>query len=90
MGMAYREFSDAQGVVWRVWATFPTVGKIYSSGFEQGWLTFESNGERCRLAPIPARWEEADELKLRLMLKAAVASKKRGKTEDVTRKESSI
>ena len=89
--MAYREFSDAQGVIWKVWATFPTVGKIYSSGFEQGWLTFESNGERCRLAPIPARWESADEIKLRMMLKAAVAAKKRAdKAEDARSKESSI
>jgi hypothetical protein len=63
-------------VCWKVWATYPTVGKNYSSGFEEGWLTFEANGERCRLAPIPARWDTADERKLRLLLKAAVSAKK--------------
>lgn len=73
--MAFREFADAEGTGWRVWATLPTVGKIYSSGFEQGWLTFEAGGQRCRLAPIPARWESADEAKLRLMLKAAKLAK---------------
>ena len=69
--MAYREFADPQGRRWKVWATRPTVGVIYSNGFEDGWLTFEGEGQRCRLAPIPARWEIADEAKLRLMLKAA-------------------
>lgn len=76
--MAYREFSDAQGIRWKVWATRPTVGGIYSSGFEEGWLTFEGASQRCRLAPIPARWEIADDAKLRLMLKAAKLATKPG------------
>ena len=74
--MAYKEFDDAAGIKWRVWETFPTVGKIYSSGFEKGWLTFESTLGRRRLAPIPARWETFDEDKLRLLLKAADPSRK--------------
>ncbi len=69
--MAYKEFRDAAGISWRVWATRPTVGKIYSSGFEKGWLTFESHLGRRRLAPIPGRWEKMAEDKLRLLLKAA-------------------
>lgn len=74
--MPFREFADAEGMSWKVWATYPTVGRIYSSGFEEGWLTFEGGGQRCRLAPIPAHWDSADERKLRLMLKAAKLAKR--------------
>lgn len=75
--MAYKEFRDAEGMSWKVWATYPTVGKIYSSGFEKGWLTFESILGRRRLAPIPARWETMEENKLRLLLKASDPPRKR-------------
>lgn len=77
-----REFSDPEGTRWKIWATYPTVGGIYSHGFEQGWLTFEAGTQRFRLAPIPARWENADEAKMRLMLKAAkLATKPSGQAE---------
>jgi hypothetical protein len=33
--------------------------------FAKGWLTFTSNSERRRLAPIPESWETADERRLR-------------------------
>lgn len=76
--MAFKEFRDAAGISWRVWATYPTVGKIYSSGFEKGWLTFESHLGRRRLAPIPGRWETMEEDKLRLLLKAAEPPRSKG------------
>jgi hypothetical protein len=75
--MAYREFLDLNDVRWRVWATFPTVGKILSKGFEQGWLTFESNTERWRLAPIPEHWEDFPDARLRTMLKDASPSRRK-------------
>jgi hypothetical protein len=69
--MPYREFLDSAEVLWRVWATLPTVGKILSKGFENGWLTFESGSERKRLAPIPKNWESFSDAKLRTLLKTA-------------------
>ena len=77
--MAYKEFRDAAGLSWRVWATYPTVGKIYTSGFEKGWLTFESQLGRRRLAPIPGRWDTMEEDKLRLLLKAAEPPRSKGR-----------
>ena len=75
--MAYREFVDSAKVLWRAWATYPTVGKVLSKGFENGWLTFESQTECRRLAPIPSGWEDFPDAKLLLLLKAATAARKK-------------
>jgi len=69
--MPYKEFLDSENKRWRVWATYPTVGKILSRGFEKGWLTFESQSERRRLAPIPADWESMSDAALATLLKAS-------------------
>lgn len=70
--MPIRSFVDAEGVSWRVWATTPSSGTVLSSGFEQGWLTFEcDNGGLRRLAPIPTGWEDAPQQKLNLFCRAA-------------------
>ena len=74
--MAYKEFLDSAGTRWKVWATYPTVGKILSHGFEKGWLTFESQSERWRLAPVPAHWESMSDAELRTLLKAATPSRR--------------
>ena len=75
--MAYREFVDSASVIWRVWATYPTVAKVVSKGFESGWLTFESQTECRRLAPIPSAWEDYPDAKLNMLLKAATPAKKK-------------
>lgn len=75
--MAYREFVDSAEVRWRVWATYPTVGKVLSKGFENGWLTFESQTECRRFAPVPERWEALTDAKLGLLLKAASPAKQK-------------
>lgn len=75
--MAYREFLDSAQVLWRVWATYPSVGKILSKGFENGWLTFESSAERRRLAPFPPEWEALPDSTLRSLLKNATSSRKK-------------
>ena len=75
--MAYREFVDSAKVHWRAWATYPTVGKVLSKGFENGWITFESHTECRRLAPIPSGWEDFPDAKLVLLLKAATAARKK-------------
>jgi hypothetical protein len=70
-----REFKDKQGTEWLVWDVYPNgnVGehRISDPGaafphreLAQGWLCFESQAEKRRLAPIPESWEEfsADQL----------------------------
>ena len=75
--MAYREFLDSAGVVWRAWATYPTVAKVVSKGFESGWLTFESKTECRRLAPIPTAWGDYTDAKLDLLLRTASPARKK-------------
>src|SRR5687767_5327555 len=55
--MPIRDFTDAAGVSWQVWATTPMRGDVRPQ-FASGWLAFESEAERRRLAPIPRAWEE--------------------------------
>ena len=61
--MAVREFTDSEGIEWRVWAVTPmhlhpvTRGEDYMMGLQDGWLVFESRAEKRRLeAPYPAEW----------------------------------
>ena len=69
--MPYKEFLDAADVRWRVWATYPSVGKVLSRGFENGWLTFESLSEKRRLIPIPTHWEDLTQAELRSLCERA-------------------
>ena len=60
--MPYREFMDDGGTFWRVWDTHPVAAntlRTVSPTYAGGWLTFESDAERRRLAPIPPDWEFA-------------------------------
>jgi hypothetical protein len=67
--MPLRQFTDARGVSWQVWDTLPE--KIVSNTLEGGWLTFQSEGEKRRLAPIPLYWANAPEDELRALLARA-------------------
>lgn len=69
--MAYREFTDGGGTQWRAWDTYPGSAANVRPGFEGGWLGFESEEERRRLAPVPPKWEEASDDELREMLSRA-------------------
>lgn len=69
--MAYREFTDDGGRAWRVWDTYPQKRELVSPGFQDGWLSFEADGEKRRLAPVPPGWEEGTEVHLRVLLRAA-------------------
>jgi hypothetical protein len=40
---------------------------------ESGWLTFEADEDRRRLAPIPEGWDNLPDGRLELLLKVAVA-----------------
>jgi hypothetical protein len=42
-----------------------------ASEYSKGWLCFESEGEKRRLAPVPPGWEEAGPDRLSTLLQAA-------------------
>ena len=44
---------------------------VVASEFSNGWLCFESDGEKRRLAPIPAEWDQAGPDRLATWLQAA-------------------
>jgi hypothetical protein len=64
-----RGFTDSTGVEWRVWEVIPSRAAMGTSTVTQsrtsldatpyanGWLCFESEDEKRRLAPIPPGWE---------------------------------
>src|SRR5688500_8369602 len=64
-----RGFTDSTGVEWRVWEVIPSRAAIGTSAvtrsrtslnstpYANGWLCFESDDQKRRLAPIPAGWE---------------------------------
>lgn len=65
-----RGFIDSGGTEWRVWPVLPTstngqlnaaetLTRLSLTGtpFASGWLCFESQTEKRRLAPIPEGWE---------------------------------
>ena len=63
--MAFREFTDSQNVVWRVWDVTVeqlhpiTRGEDFMADLQDGWLAFESATERRRIAaPYPSDWTE--------------------------------
>jgi hypothetical protein len=76
--MASREFTDTDGVVWRVWDVKPTHlhpatrAEEFMEPYAGGWLTFESPFEKRRLiAPYPSRWVEYDLSQLEMLCRAA-------------------
>jgi hypothetical protein len=73
-----RAFTDSTGTQWRVWDVVPsatahryiaTPGALPSlnAAWASGWLCFECNVEKRRLAPIPGHWVSIDEPQLEQM-----------------------
>jgi hypothetical protein len=75
--MGYTEFTDRAGKSWRVWQTAPPSGKLFTAlapDWVDGWLTFESEGEKRRLAPVPPEWESLPPQRLELLCRMAEPS----------------
>lgn len=71
--MGYTEFTDRAGRSWGVWHTVPA-GKLLTTlapEWKDGWLTFESEGEKRRLAPVPGEWESLPPQRLELLCRMA-------------------
>ncbi len=75
--MAVRDFVDLHGVTWRVWPVTPssiqpkTAAEDYLGDYEDGWLCFECNTERRRLAKYPRNWDTLSDNGLLQLLKTA-------------------
>ena len=72
--MAYAEFTDRAGRLWRVWHTFPEVPEVVTTlpeDWKGGWLTFESGEDKRRLAPVPEGWERLRPERLELLCRMA-------------------
>lgn len=75
--MAVRDFVDIKGVKWKVWPVTPisirpkTAAEDYLGDYGDGWLVFESNLERRRLAQFPANWDTLSDNGLLQLLKTA-------------------
>jgi hypothetical protein len=56
-------FTDQYGTSWDVFEVYPTEERTVSrvpAAFRGGWLCFQSDLERRRLAPIPLGWRQWD------------------------------
>ena len=79
--MALREFSDGNGVLWRVWDVTPdalskrTAAEDYMRDWQDGWLCFESDNGRRRLADFPPGWESLSDTQLERLLERALEVK---------------
>jgi hypothetical protein len=70
--MGLRTLVDAGGTEWTVWDTVPEARRgLVQAGFERGWLTFQCESEKRRLAPIPPGWEVATDEALEDLLRSA-------------------
>src|SRR5687768_7007084 len=87
-GMALREFHDSKGVLWKVWSVTPdsldkrTTAEDYMRDWQDGWLCFECQDSRRRLASFPPGWEALEDAELESLLARAQPVKRRG-TDDL-------
>jgi hypothetical protein len=85
--VSLRQFTDAAGRAWQVWATVPETpreAQVFeqnarlladtarvSEGRETGWLTFMTEDEKRRLSPIPPHWDDVPDSELADLLARA-------------------
>jgi hypothetical protein len=81
----HRILCDRRGVRWDVFAVYTNAGIAarwrLEPPYSQGWLCFDSVGEKRRLAPIPAQWYRLGNAQLEALGEMAdVVPTHRGKT----------
>ena len=89
-----RGFTDSTGVEWRVWEVVPSRAAIATSAqaqsrtslsatpYANGWLCFESDSEKRRLAPIPTGWEMESPMNIAELLQQATPVEHRPRLRD--------
>lgn len=79
--ISQRVFDDVRGKRWRVFAFRPTWTTVERAAlpesYHEGWLSFEAEDEKRRVAPIPAGWEELPIDELRLLCQRAKRAPRR-------------
>lgn len=65
-----RTLTDPEGRSWTVFAVEADIGagdggRYLPDDYRHGWLVFESDGRKLRLAPVPPGWEQLPESGLR-------------------------
>ena len=76
-----REFTDSDGLEWRVWDVNPLIhDRAHQAGKKRGflrvppsWLCFESGSDRRRLTPVPPEWQTCDVTRLEHLCNQAEA-----------------
>lgn len=66
-----RTFRDSSGNSWTVWDTVRSSDTPVMAALADGWLTFECEASKRRLAPIPRDWERVPESELAKLLERA-------------------
>jgi hypothetical protein len=84
-----RFVDDADGVEWTIWEVKPSLRSVsgasatslpnLSDTLRDGWLTFQNQMERRRVAPAPAGWHTMSDAELLRMLSSARAADRRGR-----------
>jgi hypothetical protein len=75
--MAVRDVRDEGGTTWKVWAVMAssihpkTAAEDYLGEYSEGWLCFECDNQRRRLARFPADWDRLTDKELLRLLKSA-------------------
>jgi hypothetical protein len=79
-----RDFIDGDGIRWMVREIIPEMRQsdrrtlLTRPGYENGWLSFRSEGLSCRIAPYPASWRRMTDYELeRWCMKARAAARVR-------------
>lgn len=75
--MAVRDVRDEGGTTWKVWAVMAssihpkTAAEDYLGEYSEGWLCFECDNQRRRLARFPQDWDRLPDKELLRLLKSA-------------------
>ena len=83
--MPVRDIVDESGTRWKVWSVpassiHPkTVAEDFLGDFSEGWLCFECENQRRRLARYPQDWDRLPDKDLVRLLKSAQIVQPRGR-----------
>jgi len=87
-----RDFIDGDGIRWIVREIIPEMRQterrtlLTRPGYENGWLSFRSDGLTCRIAPYPASWRTITDYELeRWCMKARDAARVRKRSDTAAR-----
>ena len=72
-----RDVVDEKGTKWKIWPVSPssihpkTAAEDYLGDYSEGWLCFECDNQRRRLAGIPPGWDKLPDKELIRLVKTA-------------------